>query len=238
MNPGAPHGAVVRTGDHAAPPDGHAASLALGGDGWLQAGAGILHRPSPNHDLRPEDEDPWLLVLHNISLPPGTFAGDAIIDFFLNRLDVSSHPWFQQIRDLRVSAHFLIRRDGTIVQFVPTRLRAWHAGVSSFQGRERCNDFSIGIELEGTDTLPYTDLQYAHLHAVTAAIRARHPIRHACGHEHIAPGRKTDPGPAFDWERFRTGVDADGSLALPAHAKQNHLVDRAAARAAHKRGAS
>jgi len=238
MNPGAPRGAVTRTGDHAALPDGHAAPLALGGDGWLRAGAGILRRPSPNHDLRPEDEDPWLLVLHNISLPPGVFQGDAIIDFFLNRLNVSGHPWFRQIRDLRVSAHFLIRRDGTIVQFVPTRLRAWHAGVSSFQGRKRCNDFSIGIELEGTDTLTYTDLQYAHLHALTAAIRARHPIRHACGHEHIAPGRKTDPGPAFDWERFRTGVDADGSLALPAHAKQDHPADRAAARTAHKHGAS
>ncbi|MDY0308990.1 MAG: 1,6-anhydro-N-acetylmuramyl-L-alanine amidase AmpD [Castellaniella sp.] len=162
----------------------------------------ILRRPSPNHDQRPDDENPYLLVIHNISLPPGVFTGDAIIDFFQNRLDIASHPWFENIRDLRVSAHFLIRRDGTIVQFVPTTLRAWHAGVSSFEGRERCNDFSIGIELEGTDTLAYTDAQYERLGALAAAVRARHPIRAVRGHEHIAPGRKTDPGVAFDWDRF------------------------------------
>ncbi len=170
--------------------------------GWLAPAAGVLRRPSPNHDERPGGEDPCLLVIHNISLPPGVFQGEAIIDFFQNRLDVSAHPWFENIRDLRVSAHFLIRRDGTIVQFVPTTLRAWHAGVSRFQDRERCNDFSIGIELEGTDALPYTHAQYGRLRALAAAIRARHPIRHVRGHEHIAPGRKTDPGPAFDWARF------------------------------------
>ncbi|HET8703930.1 1,6-anhydro-N-acetylmuramyl-L-alanine amidase AmpD [Castellaniella sp.] len=180
--------------------------LSIGTDGWLAGAPGILRRPSPNHDARPGDEDPYLLVIHNISLPPGVFTGDAIIDFFQNRLDIASHPWFENIRDMRVSAHFLIRRDGTIVQFVPTVLRAWHAGVSVFEGRERCNDFSIGIELEGTDTLAYTDAQYARLAVLAAAIRARHPIRAVRGHEHIAPGRKTDPGASFDWKRFEQGA--------------------------------
>ena len=181
--------------------------LSLQQDGWLKPTPGVLQRPSPNHDRRPGDEDPSLLVIHNISLPPGVFQGDAIIDFFQNRLDISSHPWFENIRDLHVSSHFLIRRDGLIVQFVPTLLRAWHAGVSSFQGRERCNDFSIGIELEGTDTLPFTDPQYARLALLTAALRARHPLRWAQGHEHIAPGRKTDPGRAFDWKRFEIATE-------------------------------
>ncbi len=182
---------------------GAACGLTIQPDGWLPLmGSGVLRRPSPNHDLRPDGEDPYLLVIHNISLPPGVFQGNAIIDFFQNRLDISADPWFVNIRDMRVSAHFLIRRDGTIVQFVPTVLRAWHAGVSSFEGRERCNDFSVGIELEGTDTLAYADAQYARLAMLSAAIRARHPIRAVHGHEDIAPGRKTDPGPSFDWKRF------------------------------------
>lgn len=185
--------------------DSTASTFRIDADGWLTGGPDILRRPSPNHDQRPGDENPYLLVIHNISLPPGVFQGDAIIDFFQNRLDVDADPWFENIRDLRVSAHFLIRRDGTIVQFVPTTLRAWHAGVSTFEGRERCNDFSIGIELEGTDTLAYTDAQYARLDTLAAAIRARHPIRAVRGHEHIAPDRKTDPGVAFDWERFERG---------------------------------
>lgn len=176
--------------------------LRLDSDGWLDAHPGAERRPSPNHDTRPRDEAPSLLVLHNISLPPGVFEGDAIIDFFLNQLDITAHPWLENIRDVRVSAHFLIRRNGKIVQFVPTVLRAWHAGVSHFGKRERCNDFSVGIEIEGTDTLPYTDAQYASLRRLAAALRARHPILHVRGHEHIAPGRKTDPGPSFDWNRF------------------------------------
>ena len=180
-------------------------ALRIGLDGWVDDPA-VLRRLSPNHDARPDAEDPYLLVIHNISLPPGVFTGDAIIDFFQNRLDIASHPWFENIRDLRVSAHFLVRRDGTIVQFVLTVLRAWHAGVSSFEGRERCNDFSIGIELEGTDTLAYTDAQYARLAVLADAIRARHAIRAVQGHEHIAPGRKTDPGAAFDWGRFERGA--------------------------------
>lgn len=176
--------------------------LMLDAQGWLNEQAGVTRHPSPNHDTRPGDEAPSLLVLHNISLPPGDFGSNAIIDFFLNRLDHNAHPWFENIRDVHVSAHFLIRRDGMIIQFVPTTLRAWHAGVSHFAGRERCNDFSVGIEIEGTDTLPYTEAQYASLRRLAEALRARHPIVQVRGHEHIAPGRKTDPGPSFDWVRF------------------------------------
>jgi AmpD protein len=178
------------------------APLTLAPDGWLEPHPSVALRPSPNHDARPGDEAPSLLVLHNISLPPGVFDGDSIVDFFLNRLDYAADPWFENIRDVRVSAHFLIRRDGAIVQFVSTCARAWHAGVSHLGGRDCCNDFSIGVEIEGTDLLPYTDAQYASLRDLAAALCARHPIAQVRGHEHIAPGRKTDPGPAFDWARF------------------------------------
>ncbi|NLC37624.1 MAG: 1,6-anhydro-N-acetylmuramyl-L-alanine amidase AmpD [Alcaligenaceae bacterium] len=178
-------------------------ALRLDRHGWLQAAAGISLAPSPNHDERPPHQDAYLLVMHNISLPPGQFGGPEIIDFFQNRLDYGSHPWLERLRDMRVSAHFLIRRNGDIVQFVSTHARAWHAGVSSFEDRERCNDFSIGIELEGTDTLPYADAQYSALQRLLPALRARHPLKAVRGHEHIAPLRKTDPGVAFDWNRFR-----------------------------------
>lgn len=177
-------------------------SLKLDRHGWLQPAPGVTRAPSPNHDARPPGDDASLLVLHNISLPPGQFGGPHVVDFFLNRLDHSAHPWLENIRGMRVSAHFFIRRDGSIVQFVSTHDRAWHAGVSFFEERERCNDFSIGIELEGTDTLPYADMQYLALKQLLPALRARHPLRAVRGHEHIAPGRKTDPGPAFDWKRF------------------------------------
>src|SRR5699024_8415956 len=143
-------------------------------------------------DDRPDSTDPWLLVLHNISLPPGEFGGPEIIDFFQNRLDYNRHPWLQRLKGGRVSAHFLIRRDGQVVQFVSTVQRAWHAGVSAFAGRTQCNDFSIGIEIEGSDTLAYSDAQYTALQALCAAIRQRHSIVAVCGHEHIAPERKTD----------------------------------------------
>lgn len=176
--------------------------LRLDRHGWLHAAPSTRLAPSPNFDARPPGQDAYLLVLHNISLPPGQFGGPEVVDFFLNRLDHSSHPWLERIRDVHVSAHFLIQRDGEIVQFVSTYDRAWHAGVSMFEERERCNDFSIGIELEGTDTIPYTDEQYATLRRLLPALRARHPLRAVRGHEHIAPGRKTDPGPAFDWKRF------------------------------------
>ncbi len=177
--------------------------LVLDRHGWLKARAGVTLAPSPNHDERPEQVDAYLLVMHNISLPPGVFGGTQVADLFLNRLDYASHPWLARLRGLRVSAHFFVRRDGSLVQFVSTRKRAWHAGVSAFEGRERCNDFSIGIEMEGTDTLPYTPEQYQALTRLLPALRAQHPLRAVRGHEHIAPGRKTDPGPAFDWGRFR-----------------------------------
>ncbi|MCI2810084.1 1,6-anhydro-N-acetylmuramyl-L-alanine amidase AmpD [Eoetvoesiella caeni] len=176
--------------------------LVLDRQGWLRPHAGVLLAPSPNCDARPRSVEPTLLVIHNISLPPGQFGGPEIVDFFQNRLDYSSHPWLECLRGMTVAAHFLIRRDGQIVQFVATGDRAWHAGVSSFKGRERCNDFSIGIELEGTDTEPYCDEQYSALKSLTRALRARHNLSAVRGHEHIAPKRKTDPGPKFHWRRY------------------------------------
>lgn len=158
---------------------------------------------SPNCDERPDGTIVDLLVVHNISLPPGVFEGDAIIQLFTNRLDAAAHPYFATIAHLKVSSHFLIRRDGELLQFVPCAQRAWHAGVSRWQGRDRCNDFSIGVELEGTDALAYTVAQYTVLARLTRAISRRYPIASMVGHSDIAPGRKTDPGPAFDWPRFR-----------------------------------
>lgn len=171
-------------------------------DGWLEEARRV---PSPHYDCRPDDEPPTLLVVHNISLPPGEFGGPWINALFTGTLDADAHPFFAEIVHLRVSAHCLIRRDGEIVQYVPFDKRAWHAGVSCYQGRERCNDFSIGIELEGTDTLPYTEAQYRQLAALTRLLAAHYPAlgNHITGHSDIAPVRKTDPGPAFDWTRFR-----------------------------------
>ena len=156
---------------------------------------------SPNQDARPRGTKITLLVVHSISLPPGEFGGDAIERLFTNRLDPAAHPYFREIAGLKVSSHFLIRRDGELVQFVPVGRRAWHAGVSSWRGRERCNDFSVGVELEGTDDGPFTGAQYARLARLVAALRARHPLRDIAAHSDIAPGRKTDPGPRFDWPR-------------------------------------
>jgi AmpD protein len=156
-----------------------------------------------NFDARPQDAEIDLLVIHNISLPPEETGGTYIEDFFANRLDYSAHPYFEQLRELRVSAHFLIATDGSLLQFVPTLARAWHAGQSQFEGRPRCNDFSIGIELEGSDHQKFRDAQYQTLTSLTLALAQRHPIFAVRGHEHIAPGRKTDPGPHFDWARFR-----------------------------------
>ncbi len=166
---------------------------------------------SPNADERPCGIEPDLLVIHNISLPPGQFGGPWIEQLFQNRLDPQAHPFFAQIADLRVSAHLLIRRDGELLQFVALQQRAWHAGRSRFEGRPECNDYSIGIELEGSDEVPYTNLQYQRLVEVTALIQSRYPEITAgriTGHEQIAPGRKTDPGPAFDWTRYRTALSA------------------------------
>lgn len=168
--------------------------------GWLD---GARRVRSPNADARPPDADVSLVVIHGISLPPGRFGGDAILRLFTNRLDPGEHPYYATIAGLRVSSHFLIRRDGSLVQFVPCGRRAWHAGASRWKGRERCNDFSIGIELEGTDERPYTDKQYRRLAALVRRIRARWPGVDLAGHSDVAPGRKTDPGPAFDWARLR-----------------------------------
>lgn len=168
--------------------------------------SGVRWCPSPNFGQRPEDADISLLVVHNISLPPGQFGGDAIERFFCNCLDTSEHPYFETIGELRVSAHALIRRDGGVVQFVSLLERAWHAGRSCFDGKEECNDFSIGIELEGADDIPYTPEQYQRLAELSALIMRAWPKitgERITGHSDIAPGRKTDPGPAFDWDQYR-----------------------------------
>ena len=173
--------------------------MKLGPDGRL---APCRFVASPNHDERPAGEPPTLLVVHSISLPPGEYGGDAIERLFTNRLEASAHPYFREIEGLRVSSHFLVRRDGELVQFVPVERRAWHAGESRWRARARCNDFSIGVELEGTDDGPFAAPQYATLAALIRALRARLPLREVAAHSDIAPGRKTDPGPAFDWARL------------------------------------
>lgn len=163
-------------------------------------------RPSPNCDDRPAGILPELIVIHGISLPPGEFGGPWIDALFTNTLNPNAHPYFATVHHLRVSAHVLIRRDGDVVQYVPFQQRAWHAGVSSYQGRQRCNDFSIGIELEGTDDSAYSDAQYTQLTDLLQALLAAYPslqAEHIVGHCDIAPGRKSDPGAAFDWERLR-----------------------------------
>lgn len=157
---------------------------------------------SPNHDARPRGTRITLVVVHSISLPPGEFGGNAIERLFTNRLDPSTHPYFKEIAGLKVSSHFLIRRDGELVQFVPVGRRAWHAGVSSWRGRERCNDFSVGVELEGTDHGPFTHRQYERLTSLISALKEKHPLRDIAAHSDVAPGRKTDPGRQFDWPRL------------------------------------
>lgn len=162
--------------------------------------------PSPNFDERPEGETISLLVIHNISLPPGEFGGPWIDLLFKNYLPPDAHPYFAGIAGMRVSCHLLIRRDGELIQYVPLDKRAWHAGPSRFQERTACNDFSIGIELEGSDQTPYSDAQYERLARVTGIILERYPRitpERIVGHSDIAPERKTDPGPAFDWPRYR-----------------------------------
>ena len=166
---------------------------------------GAEYIPSPNADDRPAHQPVELVVVHNISLPPGEFGGPYISQLFTNRLDAAAHPYFADICELRVSSHTLIRRDGSILQYVPFHQRAWHAGQSNYCGRERCNDFSVGIELEGTDELAYEDVQYERLAAMISALREAYPTiakEAITGHCDIAPGRKTDPGPAFDWDRL------------------------------------
>lgn len=184
---------------------------------WLPGGVHLAARQcrSPNQDARPKAEAASLLVIHNISLPPAQFGGPGIVQLFTNQLPVHEHPYYAGIAHLRVSAHFLIRRDGQLLQFVPVRRRAWHAGVSQWEGRARCNDFSVGVELEGTDDMPYTAAQYAALTQLTQDLLAAHPFTAIVGHSDIAPERKTDPGPAFDWARYAASLGDKGALCRP-----------------------
>ena len=168
-------------------------------NGWF---SGVLRMASPNHDARPAHTPITLLVIHNISLPPNEFGGPGIQQLFTNSLDCTAHPYYSQLEGLKVSSHFLVRRDGSVIQFVPCQRRAWHAGVSEWQGRSRCNDFSIGIELEGSDFVPFDSPQYLALARLTRYLKRHYPIGSIVGHSDIAPGRKTDPGPFFDWDRY------------------------------------
>ena len=172
--------------------------FSLDADGWLR---GVRRVPSPNCDARPAGCDIRFVVVHAISLPPDTFGGQDVDRLFTNTLDASAHPFFAEIAALRVSAHFLIARDGALTQYVSCLQRAWHAGASAWQGQVRCNDFSLGIELEGGDHLPFSERQYAVLRDLVALLREAYPIVDVRGHAEIAPGRKTDPGPFFDWRR-------------------------------------
>jgi AmpD protein len=176
-----------------------AVTAGLSVDGWMRAARRI---DSPNFDDRPAGEAISLVVVHAISLPPAQFGSDDIVRLFTNTLDPEAHPYFSGISALRVSTHFLIRRDGVLIQFVSCLRRAWHAGESSWNGRERCNDFSIGIELEGCDELPFEEAQYLRLVDLIQSLRACYPIVAVAGHSDIAPGRKTDPGQCFDWQRL------------------------------------
>jgi AmpD protein len=174
--------------------------LRIDREGYLREARQV---PSPNCDARPPGSEVTLVVVHGISLPPGVFRGDGVERLFTNTLDPAAHPYFASIANLRVSAHFFVRRSGEVIQFVSCNDRAWHAGVSRWRKRERCNDFSLGVELEGTDTRPYAGAQYHRLASLLRAAKRRYPrIEAAVGHSDIAPGRKTDPGPAFDWARL------------------------------------
>ena len=175
----------------------------LWSDGWYRFARRLA---SPNFGPRPADAVVDLVVLHSISLPPGQYGGDEVQALFTNTLDWSAHPYFRQIEGMQVSSHFYVRRDGRLWQFVSCDQRAWHAGVSSWRGRDNCNDFSVGIELEGLEGDTFEAAQYEALDAVCAALAQRYPIRGIAGHEHVAPGRKQDPGPGFDWPRMRRSL--------------------------------
>ena len=179
------------------------AGLAAWNGGWLRA---ARHCPSPNFGPRPEGTVIDLIVIHSISLPPGVYGGPEVEQLFTNRLDWDAHPYFGEIRGMEVSSHFFVRRDGELVQFVDTDARAWHAGASCWRGRDNCNDDSIGIELEGLEGERFEAAQYDTLVRLCNALAQRHPVVHIAGHEHIAPGRKQDPGPGFDWPRLQAGL--------------------------------
>jgi AmpD protein len=192
--------------------DANPVRLDVAPDGWV---AGARWDPSSNFDTRPPGVAVELLVIHNISLPPGEFGGGNISRLFTNRLDAARHPFFETLAGVRVSAHFLIERDGALTQFVSCRDRAWHAGASNFEGRPRCNDFSIGIELEGTDFVGFEPAQYATLAALTRALLRAFPLRAIRSHADIASDRKTDPGPYFDWHAYARLAAFDASLLTP-----------------------
>lgn len=179
------------------------------GTGWL---AGARRVPSPNRDRRPGGAVPELLVVHSICLPPGEFGGPWIERFFTNELDPDAHPYFSEIAGMRVSAHALVRRDGEVVQFVPFDERAWHAGESCWEGRSACNDFSVGVELEGSDDREFEPIQYERLALIARELERTYPAMDASrivGHCDIAPGRKTDPGPHFDWDRLKRRISGE-----------------------------
>lgn len=180
--------------------------------GWWTAALGV---DSPNFGPRPAGEPPSLVVLHSISLPPGVFRGDAVERLFTNTLNSGRHAYFASLAGLRVSAHFLVRRDGRCLQFVSCDQRAWHAGASSWRGRANCNDWSIGVELEGLDSLPFAAAQYRALGRLLTAVTGRYPIVEVVGHEHVAPGRKQDPGPGFDWMRLRRSIGGSRARLWP-----------------------
>ena len=177
--------------------------MKLAADGWVD---GARRVPSPNRDVRPDGAEVSLLLVHAISLPPGEYGGDAIERLFTNTLDPQAHPYFAGIAGLQVSSHFLVRRDGALLQFVPVHERAWHAGASVWRGRGRCNDFSIGVELEGADDGAFEDAQYVCLRELVHVLRAGLPLRDIAAHSEVAPGRKTDPGPHFDWTRVLSAL--------------------------------
>jgi AmpD protein len=196
-------------------------TLTIGADGLANLAQQV---PSRNQDDRPQGVAPSLIVVHGISLPPGQFEGDGIERLFTNRIDPSAHPYFATIADLRVSAHFLIRRSGSLLQFVACGQRAWHAGQSAWRGRSRCNDFSIGIELEGVDDVPYETRQYTMLARLIDALHSRYPIEDVVGHSDVAPGRKTDPGRAFQWMRLSRLLARRDAHALAARVASLHLT--------------
>ena len=189
-------------------------------NGWA---ADVIRMPSPNFSPRIGGTEISLLVIHNISLPPEQFGGPFIADLFLNQLDYDADPYFDQLRALRVSAHFLIRREGTVMQFVSANNTAWHAGVSSFCGQENCNDFSIGIELEGSDFQPFEPAQYAALALLTSSLTRAYPLQQVTGHQQIAPGRKTDPGPFFSWTDYHQRYDKVRSKSVQTAAMNGDL---------------
>ena len=183
--------------------EGTLADTALWQAGWYRFARKMA---SPNFGPRPENANVDLVVIHAISLPPGQFGGDAVGQLFMNQLDWEAHPYFKTIEGLTVSSHFYIRRDGALWQFVSADDRAWHAGASHYRGRDNCNDDAVGVELEGAQDVPFEAAQYETLSSLIAALPARYPIAHIAGHEHIAPGRKWDPGRGFDWAQLQQSL--------------------------------